>query len=215
MTRRIVCIGGGGHAVVVIDTLQAIAAGAGTDFEIAGFTDATGTAQPVLGVPCIGTDADLPSLVDTKQLTHFIVAVGSTKGGDDLRARLFEAGKAAGLMPFTAIHPSVVVAGSARIGGGSVVMAGAVIQPRTEIGRNVIVNTRAAIDHDCRIGDHVHVAPGAVLSGGVTLDDGCHVGAGAVILQNLRVGRGATVAAGATVVREVAAGAVVKGTPAR
>jgi UDP-perosamine 4-acetyltransferase len=215
MTRRIVCIGGGGHAVVVIDTLQAMSECAGADFEIAGFIDATGKAQPVLGVPCIGTDAELPRLVAAMRLTHVIVAVGLTRGGDDLRARLFSAGEAAGLAPFTAIHPSAVVARSAQIGAGSVVMAGALIQPRTEIGRNVIVNTRAAIDHDCRIGDHVHVAPGAVLSGGIALEDGCHVGTGAVILQNLRIGRGATVAAGATVVRDVAAGAVVKGTPAR
>ncbi|UYO40495.1 acetyltransferase [Rhodopseudomonas palustris] len=215
MSARIVCIGGGGHAVVVIDTLRTIAGSAGADFEIVGFIDATGTALPVLGVPCIGTDSSLPRLVDSKQLTHFIVAVGSTGGGGDLRARLFAASEAAGLVPFTAIHPSAIVAGSARIGGGSVVIAGAVIQPRAELGRNVIVNTRASIDHDCRIGDHVHVAPGAVLSGGVVVEDGSHVGAGVVILQNLRVGRGATVAAGATVVRDVAPRIVVKGTPAR
>ncbi|MBL0934408.1 MAG: acetyltransferase [Rhizobiaceae bacterium] len=214
MTRRIVCIGGGGHAVVVIDTLQAIAR-AGADVELAGFTDETGAAQPVLGVPCIGTDADLPRLAAAGRLTHFIVAVGSTRADSDLRARLFEAGKAAGLEPFAALHPAAIVAGSATIGVGTVVMAGAVVQPRAVIGRNVIVNTRAAIDHDCRIGDHVHVAPGAVLSGGVRLEDGCHVGTGAVVVQNLRIGRGATVAAGATVIRDVAAGAMVRGTPAR
>ena len=214
MTRRIVCIGGGGHAVVVIDALQAIASTA-ADMEIAGFTDETGAAQPILGVPCIGTDADLPHLVASRLLTHYIVAVGSTRGGGELRTRLFIAGEAAGLAPLTAIHPSAIVAGSALIGEGTIVMAGAVIQPRVEIGRNVIVNTRASIDHDCRIGDHVHVAPGAVLSGGILLEDGCHVGAGAGILQHLRIARGATVAAGSTVVREVAAGALVKGTPAR
>lgn len=214
MKRRIVCIGGGGHAAVVIDTLQSIASPA-ADLEIAGFTDETGAAQPVLGVPCIGTDADLPHLVASRLLTHFIVAVGSTWGGGGLRARLFAAGEAAGLKPITAIHPSAIVAGSALIGEATIVMAGAVVQPRTEIGRNVIINTRASIDHDCRIGDHVHVAPGAVLSGGILLEEDCHVGAGAIILQNLRIGRSATVAAGATVVCEVPAGALVKGTPAR
>lgn len=214
MTRRIVCIGGGGHAVVVIDTLQAIVR-AGADIELAGFTDEMGAAQPVLGVPCIGTDADLPRLAASGQLTHFIVAVGSTRAGSDLRARLFSAGEAAGLAPFAALHPAATVADSATIGAGTVIMAGAVVQPRAVIWKNVIVNTRAAIDHDCRIGDHVHVAPGAVLSGGVRLEDGCHVGTGAIIMQNLRIGRGATVAAGATVIRDVAAGSMVKGTPAR
>ncbi|QQR38401.1 acetyltransferase [Devosia rhizoryzae] len=199
----------------MIDTLRTIAESSGADFEIAGFTDPTYSAQPILGVPCIGTDAALSRLVHAMRLTHFMVAVGSISGGSVLRARLFAAGEAAGLEPFTAIHPSALVAGSALIGGGSVIMAGVVVQPRTKIGRNVIVNTRASIDHDCLIGDHVHVAPGAVLSGGVSLENGCHVGAGAVVLQSLRVGQGATVAGGATVVRSVGAGATVMGTPAR
>ena len=211
MKARIVCIGGGGHAAVVIDILQTLARSSGTDLSIVGFIDMMAGAQAVLGVPCIGTDADLPSLVKANQLTHFIVAVGSTKGGGDLRARLFSAAESVGLAPFTA---SAVVADSACLGSGSVVMAGTVIQPRAEIGRNSIVNTRASIDHDCVIGDHVHVAPGAILAGGVVLDDGCHIGIGATIIQNLRIGRGATVAAGATVIRDVAAETVVKGTPA-
>jgi len=215
MTQRILCIGGGGHAAVVIDLLQAMAGTAGTDIEIAGFTDVTVNALPILDAPWLGTDADIPHLIGEKRLTHFIVAVGSIRGGGDLRARLFAKAEATGLAPFTAVHPSAVVATSVSLGGGSVVMAGAVIQTRVDVGRNVIVNTRVSIDHDCRIGDNVHVAPGAILSGSVTLDDGCHVGTGACILQNIRIGRGATVAAGATVTRDVAANAVVKGTPAR
>lgn len=213
MSVRIVCIGGGGHAAVVIDTLQTIAER--DELTVVGFTDETGRAPSVLGVPCIGTDADLFDLAASLGLTHFIIAVGSTKGGGDLRTRLFAKAQVVGLSPFTAVHRSAVVAGSVKVDAGSIVMAGAVVQPRAEIGCNVIINTRASIDHDCRIGDHVHVAPGAILSGGVELEDGCHIGAGAIILQNLRIGGGATVAAGATVVLDVAPGAVVKGTPAR
>lgn len=213
MNVRIVCIGGGGHAAVVIDLLQTLAER--DDITVVGFTDEAGTAQPVLGAPCVGTDAGLRDVVSAHGLTHFIIAVGSTTGGGDLRARLFARAEAAGLQPLTALHPSAVIAGSARIEAGSIVMAGTVVQPRTRIGRNVIVNTRASIDHDCTIGDHAHIAPGAVLSGGVAVEDRCHIGAGCTVIQNVRIGRGATVAAGATVVRDVAAGSVVKGTPAR
>lgn len=213
MSARIVCIGGGGHAAVVIDTLQAIAAR--DDLSVIGFTDETGGAQLVLSVPCVGTDADLRNLAGAHGLTHFIVAVGSTRGGVDLRARLFARAQAVGLLPFTAVHPTAVVASSAGIDPGSIVMAGAVVQPRVSIGRNVIVNTHASIDHDCRIGDNAHIAPGAVLSGNVEVGEACHIGVGAVVLQNVCIGRGATVAAGATVVHDVAPEAVVKGTPAR
>lgn len=213
MSTRIVCFGGGGHAAVVIDTLQAIAAC--DDLAVVGFIAETATAQPVMGVPCLGTDENLDNLIETHGLTHFIVAVGTTKGGGDLRARLFGRAEAAGLVPFAAVHPSAVVARSAKIGAGSIVMAGAVVQPRVHIGCDVIVNTRASIDHDCWIGDHSHIAPGAVLSGGVEAGEACHIGVGAVVLQNKVIGRGATVAAGAVVVRDVAPQAVVMGAPAR
>ncbi len=211
MSPRIVCIGGGGHAVVVIDTLQEIART--SDLSVTGFLAPVDADGQVLGVSRLGDDADLPRLVSELGLTHFIVAVGSTRGGTT-RRRLFDSAFAAGLAPFAAVHPAATVATSVRLGDGSIVMAGAIVQPRGTIGRNAILNTRSSIDHDCHIGDNVHVAPGAVLCGGVVLEDEVHVGAGAVVLQNVRIGRGATIAAGATVVRDVEAGAVVKGTPA-
>jgi acetyltransferase-like isoleucine patch superfamily enzyme len=59
------------------------------------------------------------------------------------------------------------------------------------------------------------VYPGANVSGAVLLEDGATVGSGPVVLQGSSVGVGAFVGAGAAVTRDVPAGTVVVGSPAR
>lgn len=212
MTKQVVCVGAGGHAVVVVDVLQRLRAT--DDVTLVGLIANTDDRNDLLGVPIIGGDEDLERLVRERDLTHFIIGVGSTRGGNALRTKLFLQGLDAGLEAFTAVHPAATVASSVTLGEGCVVMAGTVLQPRTVIGRNAILNTRCSIDHDCHLGDNVHVAPGAVLCGGVSLGDDVHVGAGATVLQNIRIGRGTTIAAGATVVRDCGDHVLLKGTPA-
>jgi acetyltransferase-like isoleucine patch superfamily enzyme len=83
------------------------------------------------------------------------------------------------------------------------------------LGAACIVNHKASVDHECRLGDGVHVAPGATLCGLVTVGDAAFIGAGAVVLPRLSIGADAVVGAGAVVTKDVPAGAVVTGNPAR
>lgn len=211
--QRIVVIGGGGHARSVADT---VLSGLGTAGELAGFVsqEPIGT-HVVAGHDVIGCDADLPSLITKHRLTHFIVGIGSTRGGTTLRALVFDKVLRAGLAPYTAIHPGAIVSAYAEIGPGSVVMAGATVNAGAQVGRNVIVNTGAVIDHDASIGDHAHIAPGATLSGEVKIGENALVGVGATVIQGVKIGTDATVAAGAVVLKDVPNGRVVMGTPAR
>jgi len=213
VTARILCFGAGGHASVVLDSLQM--QGGSVDLEIVGLVANEPVGSEILGVPVLGSDETLAVIVESSGASHFVVGIGTVKGGDALRERLFRIGREAGLEPFTLVHPSAVVARSAVLAAGAQVMAGAIVQPRTMVGENVIINTGARIDHDCRVGDHAHVAPGVTCSGGVAIGPRAHIGAGATILQNLTIGSDATVGAGATVIRDCPSGATVVGTPAR
>lgn len=193
-------IGGGGHAKVVIATLQA----SGT--AIAGVLDddAAKHGQTVLGVPIVGLLGEVASGEH-----EAILAIGDNAARKQVAARL------GGARWATAVHPSAVVHPSVTIGKGTVVFAGAVIQPDTRLGAHAIVNTGATVDHDCELSDYVHVAPGTHLAGGVRLGEGVFLGIGAVAIPGVSVGAWTTVGAGAAVVADLAAAVTAVGVPAR
>ena len=183
---------------------------------VALFDNDTGRSSPFAGVPIYhgmsGFEAWKTERGDVAGVGA-LVAIGGARGRD--RVEIQDALEAAGLVPLTAIHPTAFVAGDARIGGGSQVLAQAAVCVESVLGRACIVNTGATVDHECVLGDGVHVAPGAHVAGEVQVGDYALIGAGAVILPRLHVGEGAIVGAGAVVTADVEAGATVVGNPAR
>lgn len=208
--QKVVGIGAGGHARVVIDAILQRG-----DVEIIGLLDP----QPhlhgrtVSGISVLGGDNLLP-LLRERGVSACFIGVGG-KGDNRPRRAVFERVVGLGFEVIAIVHPRATVAGSARLGQGTVVMAGAVINPWAEIGSNVIVNTGAIVEHDCRVEDHVHVAPGAVIGGHAWVGEGAHLGLRCAVLQGCRVGRWTLVGAGAVVHRDLPDGVKAVGVPAR
>lgn len=213
MAVRAICFGAGGHAQVVLDAVALI--GRAQSIEVVGLICENENSPPVMGFPVLGTDADVRVLSQKHGATHFVIGIGSVRGGSTVRPTLYELAISAGLQPLTVIHPSAVVSPSAAIGRGAVIMAGSIIQAGARVGDNAIINTRASIDHGCLIGDHAHIAPGVTCSGNVVIGNGAHVGVGATVIEGVTIGSGATVGAGAVVTEDCADGATVYGVPAR
>ena len=201
----VIVLGAGGHAKVVIATLQA-----------AGFTvaavfddDETKRSSTLLGVTVKGALSEFAS----SSYRHAVVAVGNNATRMRLAERLQN--QSPNVEWITAVHPQTSVHPSVKLGAGTVVFAGAVIQPDTLIGAHTIINTGATIDHDCFIGDFAHIAPGAHLAGDVRIARGAFIGIGAAVIPGRQVGEWAMVGAGATVISDIPAGATAVGVPAR
>jgi sugar O-acyltransferase (sialic acid O-acetyltransferase NeuD family) len=115
---------------------------------------------------------------------------------------------------------NVVILDDVDIGVGACLSPFVTITSNVRIGKCFHANLYAYVEHDCVIGDYVTFGPGAKCNGNVVIEDHAYVGSGAILKQGISgkplvVGRGATIGMGAVVTKDVKAGTVVVGNPAR
>lgn len=203
--ERVVVIGGGGHAKVIIEIIQ----DAG-QFEIAGCTVGDSGVSSVLDVPVLGDDSQLPRIY-ASGVRHAFVATGNNR----LRRSLAEKVLAAGFRLVNAVSPRALLSRRMELCSGVAIMPGAVVNPCSRLGNGCIINTGATVDHDCHIGDWAHIAPGTNLAGCVTVGEGAFLGIGSSVIPKTSIGEWTTVGAGAVVIRDLPAYVTAVGVPAR
>lgn len=193
-TEKVYLYGASGHAKVVLDIVR--------------------SANMV--VPCLIDDnpeveelEGLPVYHSAEGLSPIIVTVGDCS----IRRKIVQ--KLGKREYVTVIHPRAIKADSAFLGVGSIVMAGAILNPYVEVGNHCIINTGASLDHDVKIGDFVHIAPHCTLCGEVTVGEGTWVGVGTTVIQGIHIGRNCYIGAGAVVVEDIPDGTLCYGNPAR
>lgn len=190
-------VGAGGHAKIVQE-----AATASGLFKVVCFVDKDQDGKTLMGVPIV---SELP------EVEQFIVAIGDNR----IRKEIYQKYLERGLKPATIVHPRAYIAESARIGQGTVVLAGAIVLAQASVGENCIINTAATIDHDCVIESHVHISVGAHLAGSCRVGEGSMLGVSSSMIDRRKVGAWATVGAGAVVVRDIESETTVVGIPAK
>jgi len=208
MKPKLVIWGASGHARVVADIIRLE-----QSYEIVGFLDDHNPERArteFCGALVLGGKEQLDVLLK-HEVNHLIVGVGDCHA----RLRLASLAQANGFRLATGKHPRATIAGDVQIGDGTVIMAGAVINPGASVGKNVIVNTSASIDHDCVVADGVHIGPGARLAGNVVVERAAWIGMGAMIINGVRIGADAVIGAGSVVLRDIPDSVAAYGVPAK
>ncbi len=198
--RKIIIIGAGGHGRVIADMARALGD------EVMGFLDDRDR-NCFSGMNILGKIAEARAFA--RMGTQFVIGIGDNQTRKRIAADLKG-------FPFaTLIHPSAVVAKTARIGQGTVVMANAVISVSGEVGQHCIINTAASVDHDNTLEDYVHLSPGVCTAGNVFIGAETWLGIGSVVSSNLTICAHCVIGAGAAVVRNIVKAGTYVGVPAK
>lgn len=198
--KQLVIIGASGHGKVVADIAKR------NGYRNILFLDDSKNIASCNGYPVVGECEDF-----TNYDGDFFVAIGNSQIRQKWIFRLEEAGKTVA----TLIHPNAVIGENVQMASGSVVMAGAVINPCSQIGKGCIINTCSSVDHDCVLQDFVHIAVGAHIAGTCTIGANTWIGAGATVINNIQICKDCMIGAGAVVVKSIADPGVYLGVPAK
>ena len=193
-----IIIGAGGHGVVVADILKK------RRYQILGFLDdGIESGTQIFGSTILGKISDC---INYPEAT-FIIGIGHNETRKAIAEKY-------SINFGTAIHPTATIGGECQIQRGTVIMAGAIVNPRTKIGMHCIINTNAGIDHDNQINNYTHISPNVTTGGDVIIGECSHVGIGSTIKNGIKICPNTTIGAGAVVVKDIEIAGTYIGIPA-
>lgn len=193
---ELIMIGAGGHAKSCIEVIESV--GEYSVAQIVGKTSEVGST--VLGHTISYTDEDLPSL--RKKYKFAFIGIGQIQNADP-RINMFRALSELGFKFPSFVAKSASVSRSARIGEGSIIMNGAILNTDCLVGKNVIVNSGSLIEHDVHIGDNSHISTSVTLNGGVRIGQGTFLGSGTLVSNGINIGENSFVGIGSVIAKSL------------
>jgi len=178
MRQKIVVIGGGGHAKVVMSLINKL-----TFFEIVGYTDIQNKGR-MLNYDYMGNDTDFLNV--SNDINYAAFGIGENVD-QSMKKNIIEKYKKNGINFPTLISPHAIINEDVEFGEGTIILDGVIINPSTRIGSFVTVYPNCVIEHDTIIEDNVYLAPSVNMCGGVIIKANSKIGNGVTIKDYITI----------------------------
>lgn len=204
--EKIIIIGGGGHAKACIDVIESC-----KQYEIIGYLDRNSILNEKYNIPYLGDDQESGKYIG---LAKFLVCVGQIKNAN-IRENIYQQLSCKSAEFATIISPTAYVSKYAKVGKGSIIMHGALLQADVVVGNNCIINDYSLVEHDSVVGNNCHISTGAKINGGVNIGNNVFIGSGAIIKNGVTIANNAIVGMGSVVVENIEESQIIFGNPAK
>lgn len=204
MTKKLALIGGGGHALSLLDILP-------SPLKAAGYVDFT--PKPEMPLPFVGDDNTFTGTCPADEWEIIVTLVSGASCDLSTRRKVIE--KYVTYDSPVIVASSAIVSPTATLGAGTAVFHRAIVNARATVGRHCVINTGAIVEHCCTTGDNVFIGPGVIMCGNVIIGDDSYAGAGAIFKPGVKVCPHCVIGAGAVVTKDITLPGTYVGAPAR
>lgn len=211
---KIIFIGGRGTAIVIADQMYDAHVRFGMDVEVLGLAlDDHSGGDDVSGYPIL---CGINELYDKYGKYDDVKFVYQLYRPDVLRERVAirENLQIPYSKYYTFIHPSVMLAKSAKVGVGNVFLANVVVNCNAVIGNFNTVNSGTLLGHDIKIGDNNYFAGQVCVGSGLTIGNTNFIGLNTSIRNGITIGDGNIVGMSSNITKSVSDDNVLYGNPA-
>lgn len=203
-TRPLALIGGGGHALSVLECISA-------DTEVIGYVDFE--EKDIMPLPLLADDRNFLEQVSPLEYDVLFTFVSGADCSLQARRKVIE--------KYRDFSSPVIVASTAwtardvEIGSGTVLLQRTVVNAASRIGQHSIINTGAIVEHNCTVGSNTFIGPGTIICGGVEIGDNVYISAGTIIKPGVHIASDVFVGIGSVINNDLEAGGRYVGMPAR
>ncbi|MBA2175359.1 acetyltransferase [Halobacillus locisalis] len=150
----------------------------------------------ILGIPVIGT-IEQAKVLNVKGNIIFVIAIANNK----IRKKIVEENPV--LNYRSIISKEAILSPFSKVGVGSIILPGVVVDPEADIKDHVIINKASTIAHDVLLKNFSQVSPGVNFGGDVELGECSFIGLGASVLPNVKINENVVIGAGAVVTKDI------------
>ena len=205
--RRILIVGAGGFGREVFHWLKD--ALSGDSSKITGFLSVD--SHQLEGFSCPLPILGDPSSFIPEPTDGLVLAIGVP----EVRRRVAETLVGVGAHFLTVIHPTAIVADTARIATGAIISPFCIVSDAAYVGEFVLMNYHSSLGHDSSAGDFAVLSPYATLGGGAHIAEDVFLGLHASVGPGKSVGARSKVSANSWVLATAPCDSIIYGVPGR